>query len=125
MTTDELDPLLSGANCTIHEPAAHEHATPSSAVHTGQRPGDEALAKYLASINLSAQTTWNFQFKSLPRPKGKATKVIYTEYDLPRKDAEPHDVMLDSEGMIWYIDFAEADFEHCGPPHRRGQGMET
>ena len=29
----------------------------------------------------------NTQFKPLPRPKGRATRVIITEYDLPRKEA--------------------------------------
>jgi virginiamycin B lyase len=42
----------------------------------------------------------------LPRPKGAATKVIYTEYDLPRKEAQPHDVIVDRDGMVWYSDFS-------------------
>jgi len=43
--------------------------------------------------------------KTLPRPKGKGTKVIITEYDLPRKEALPHDAIADSQGMVWYSDF--------------------
>jgi streptogramin lyase len=43
--------------------------------------------------------------KTLPRPKGRATKVIMTEYDLPRPEAMPHDAMVDSRGMVWYSDF--------------------
>jgi streptogramin lyase len=43
--------------------------------------------------------------KTLPRPTGRATRVIVTEYDLPRKTIEPHDVIVDSEGMVWYSDF--------------------
>jgi len=31
--------------------------------------------------------------------------VIITEYDLPRPLAMPHDVQLDSHGMVWYGDF--------------------
>ena len=42
-------------------------------------------ADYLASINLSSHPTWNFELKTLPRPTGAATRVIYTEYDLPRE----------------------------------------
>ena len=42
----------------------------------------------------------------LPRPKGAATKVIYTEYDLPRKETQPHDVIVDQDGMVWYSDFS-------------------
>jgi streptogramin lyase len=64
-------------------------------------------AEYLATINLSAQTTWQYPLKTLPRPKGEATRVIVTEYDLPRPTIEPHDVVVDSQGMIWYSDFGE------------------
>jgi streptogramin lyase len=42
----------------------------------------------------------------MPRPKGASTKVIYTEYDLPRRETQPHDVILDQDGMVWYSDFS-------------------
>src|SRR5579883_3005146 len=42
----------------------------------------------------------------MPRPKGEATKVVITEYDLPRKDAQPHDVIVDQDGTVWYSDFS-------------------
>jgi streptogramin lyase len=64
-------------------------------------------AEYLATINLSAQTTWQYPLKTLPRPKGEATRVIMTEYNLPRPTIEPHDVVVDSQGMVWYSDFGE------------------
>ena len=64
-------------------------------------------AAYLASINLSAKAAVDFDLKTLARPKGKATRVIITEYDLPRRTVEPHDVVLDSEGMAWYSNFGE------------------
>src|ERR1700733_14221813 len=64
-------------------------------------------ADYLASINLSTNPTWNFEFKSLPRPTGAATRVIYTEYDLPRESIEPHDVIVDVNGMVWFSSFGE------------------
>ena len=35
----------------------------------------------------------------MPRPGGRATHVIYTEYDLPRDTIEPHDVIVDKDGM--------------------------
>jgi len=62
-------------------------------------------AKYIASINLSSVDTFPFPLKTLPRPKGKATQVIYTTYDLPRPDAAPHDTAQDAQGNIWYSDF--------------------
>jgi streptogramin lyase len=68
-------------------------------------------AQFLSTINLSTTDTWAFPLKTLPRPTGRATHVIVTEYDLPRPEAEPHDVLLDSDGMVWYRDFGT---EHIG-----------
>ena len=64
-------------------------------------------AEYLSTINLSSVTKWQYALQTLPRPKGKATRVIITEYDLPRFDAEPHDVIVDSDGKLWYSDFGQ------------------
>jgi virginiamycin B lyase len=62
-------------------------------------------AEYLASINLSEAATWEYPLKTLPRLKGRSTKVVMTEYDLPRPTTMPHDVILDGEGQAWYSDF--------------------
>jgi virginiamycin B lyase len=72
----------------------------------GPRPQDAEFAQYLSSINLSSRPKWNFELKTLPRPTGADTKVIITEYDLPKPDRQPHDVVVDAEGMLWYEDFA-------------------
>jgi len=64
-------------------------------------------AEYLATINLSEVSQWEYPLKTLPRPTGRATRVIITEYDLPRPTTEPHDVLVDKDGMIWYSDFGE------------------
>ena len=64
-------------------------------------------AAYLSSINLSAGPTWSYPFKPLPRIKGRGTNVIITEYDLPRKISQPHDVIMDRQGYIWYTDFGQ------------------
>jgi virginiamycin B lyase len=66
-----------------------------------------AVAEYLATINLKGASQWNYALKTLPRPTGKATRVIYTEYDLPRETIEPHDVLVDSDGIAWYSSFGE------------------
>jgi virginiamycin B lyase len=73
------------------------------------RGGDNARknAEYLASINLSQQETWSYPLKTLPRLTGKSTHVIITEYDLPNPLIQPHDVMLDREGTVWYSDFGQ------------------
>ena len=91
------------------------HTNNSSPLHPWMRPvenplrpptaGQMMLGKYLSSINLSAMDTFEFPLKTLPRPKGKATEVIYTVYDLPRPDASPHDEVFDAAGNVWYSDF--------------------
>jgi virginiamycin B lyase len=65
------------------------------------------MAEYLATINLSASDHWQYQLTTLPRPTGHSTHVIVTEYDVVRPTTEPHDVVLDSEGNVWYSDFGE------------------
>jgi virginiamycin B lyase len=83
----------------------------------------QRLAEFLARVNLSTRAvpvengsavsiqmstaTWPYSLQTLPRPKGRATHVIITEYDLPRKTVEPHDVALDAQGNAWYSNFGE------------------
>jgi len=64
-------------------------------------------AEYLATVNLSSVSKWEYPLKTLPRPTGKATHAIITEYDLPRPTIEPHDVILDEHGDVWFTDFGE------------------
>jgi streptogramin lyase len=90
------------------------HTNNSSPLHPWMRPPRPAspptarqiaAAKYFSTLNLSSQDTFEFPLKTMPRPKGKATEVIYTTYDLPRADAAPHDAALDAQGNVWYSDF--------------------
>jgi virginiamycin B lyase len=74
-----------------------------------------AAAEYLASINLSSRPQWNFELKTQPRPTGAATRVIYTEYDLPRETISPHDVIVDGGGMVWYSSFGEQNLGRLDP----------
>lgn len=67
-------------------------------------PKDPKRIEYLNSINSSAGE-WKYELKTLPRPKGRATQVIITEYDLPTPSHAPHDVVVDKEGFVWYADF--------------------
>ena len=79
----------------------------------GEEPLEQRLegwrrqATYLSTLNLSKGPHWNYSFKTLPRPKGRGTHVIYTEYDLPQRTRQPHDVIVDSDGMAWYASFGE------------------
>ena len=72
---------------------------------TEASPKDAAYAEYLSSINLSRDGKRSYDLKTLPRPTGKATKVIITEYDLPNRLIEPHDAVVDRDGMVWFSDF--------------------
>ena len=65
------------------------------------------FAEYLATINLSATDHWAYELKTLPRPKGRDTRAIVTQYDMVRPTTEPHDVLVDKEGKVWYTDFGE------------------
>jgi streptogramin lyase len=65
------------------------------------------IAGSLAEINLSTHESWRYALKTLPRPAGRATRVVITEYDLPRKQIQPHDVVLDKGGTVWFSDFGE------------------
>ena len=74
------------------------------------------LAEYLATLNLSGgRTTWPYELKTLPRPKGKATRIIITQYDMPRQDTVAHDLDLDSSGTPWYTDESRMFFGKIDP----------
>jgi len=65
------------------------------------------FADYLATINLSATDHWQYELKTLPRPKGRDTRAVVTQYEVLRPTSEPHDVLVDKEGKVWYTDFGE------------------
>ena len=73
------------------------------------------MAEYLATINLSAVDKWEYPLKTLPRPSGRATRAIVTEYDMRRPTTQPHDVLLDKEGNVWYSDFGELFISKFNP----------
>lgn len=81
----------------------------SAAGREGERPVQQSrtamTAAFLSTINLSSTSRWQYPLKTIPRPTGKATRVIVTEYDLPRPETLPHDAAADAAGMIWYGDF--------------------
>ncbi len=64
-------------------------------------------ADYLATVNLSSGPEWNYDLKTFPRVTGRGTHVVITEYALPRPTIEPHDVILDRKGQVWFSDFGE------------------
>jgi streptogramin lyase len=72
-------------------------------------------AEFLSTINLGSAKTWSYPLQTLPRPTGRATRVVYTEYDLPRETISPHDVVVDAEGIAWYSSFGEQNLGRLDP----------
>jgi virginiamycin B lyase len=86
-------------------------------------PSDPELAKYLTSINLSGdRTTWPYELKTFPRPRGADTRVVITEYEIPRAGSSPHDLAIDRDEMVWYSDFQNPNIGRLDP--RTGQFKE-
>src|SRR5258707_2793249 len=65
-------------------------------------PDDRArrVGGYLSTVNLSKRDRWDYELKALPRPTRAATRIILTEYDMPRLTIAPHDVRTDCDGFI-------------------------
>ena len=61
---------------------------------------EQLLAKWLS--NVRGPDSKDGPMYYLPRPHGAATRVVITEYELPRELLAPHDVSGDSRGNIWY-----------------------
>jgi len=43
------------------------------------------------------------------------TRAIITEYDLPRETIQPHDVVVDADGIAWYSSFGEQNLGKLDP----------
>jgi len=75
----------------------------------------QRLAAYLATVNLSGRPEWKYPLKVMPRATGRGTHVVVTEYKLPQPTFEPHDVILDGKGQVWFSDFVELKLGHLDP----------
>jgi streptogramin lyase len=75
----------------------------------------DSFAGYLEALNLSSTAAHRFEFTTTPRAKGRATRVIITEYDLPRKEIQPHDVIVDPDGGVWFSHFGEQFLSKLDP----------
>ncbi len=80
-----------------------------TATRTGLSENSEGrkTADWLSTVNLSQTDKWQYPLKVLPRLTGKSTRVVITEYDLPNAGIQPHDVVLDRKGQVWYSDFGQ------------------
>jgi len=73
-----------------------------------------AQAEFLSSIDQSSGPL-AYSLKTFARPRGRATRVVITEYDLPRPMIEPHDAIVDSSGLVWYSNFGEQNIGRLDP----------
>ncbi len=93
---------------------------PQRLVGNAKRPPVNAamarpFADYLAALNLSSKEIHGFDLKPNPRATGRATRVIITEYDLARKEIQPHDVVVDPDGGVWFSHFSEQFLSKLDP----------
>ena len=75
---------------------------PTSGASTGGRANpeeEEVLVKWLSRVR--APESKDAPVFAFPRPRGRSTRVVITEYELPRVLLSPHDVAGDSKGNIW------------------------
>ena len=69
--------------------------------------GKATLAKFMASNDESVTGKLRYPLKTLPRPTGRGTNVIYTVYALPRPSIQPHDVVVDASGTVFFSEFGD------------------
>ncbi len=65
------------------------------------------LAEYLATVNLSESDGFPYELKSLKRVSGRGSRAIITTYALPKRTDQPHDVMGDADGGIYFTYFGD------------------
>ena len=129
--------------CGIRSVFVCDYTTPGVAqVSSAPRPLEglawygsdaKALAQYLASVNLSGgKKTWDYALKTMPRPKGKATRLLVTVYRVPRQPSNIHDLTVDNKSRVWFghsshdylgmFDPSTGEFREYPSPNYRGPG---
>jgi streptogramin lyase len=75
----------------------------------------QRLAEYLASVNLSTSDTFPYEFRTLKRVSGNAGRAIITTYRLPRPTDQPHDVVGDPDGGVYFTYFGDPALGRLDP----------
>lgn len=63
-------------------------------------PEVDTIIQWLAKVR--GPDSQDLPFRMFPRPRGASTRVVITEYEMPRRLLSIHDVFGDSKGNIWY-----------------------
>jgi streptogramin lyase len=81
----------------------HGAGSPLILVRPQGRLSKEEETKFASWLaNVRGPNSPEVPFVTLPRPRGAQTRVVITEYELPRLEPATHDVSGDSHGNIWY-----------------------
>ena len=97
--------LFAGLDADASAAAAARPARRAPGRHRRRPP--RPAAEWLASVNLGNADAQRIRAQDPAAPEGPRHHVIITEYDLPRKEAQPHDVIVDEDGKVWYSDFGD------------------
>jgi virginiamycin B lyase len=73
------------------------------------------LAEYLASVNLSNSESFPYALKTLTRLSGRSSRAVVTTYKLPKQTDQPHDVMGDADGGIYFTYFGDPKLGRLDP----------
>jgi virginiamycin B lyase len=73
------------------------------------------LAEYLATVNLSTSDGFPYELKALKRVSGSTGRAIVTTYKLPKATDQPHDVMGDPDGGIYFTYFGDPALGRLDP----------
>ena len=74
---------------------------------------DDVVVKWLAKVR--GPGSGDGPLMTFPRPSGPSTRVVITEYEMPRVFMGIHDVMGDAQGNIWYTSHMTRYFGKIDP----------
>ena len=66
----------------------------------GSKEDQQKLVQWLAKVR--GPESVDAPYQTFPRPRGRATRAVVTEYEIPRELLGLHDVSGDSQGNIWF-----------------------
>jgi virginiamycin B lyase len=79
----------------------------------GSGEGQKIISNWLAKVR--GPESVDAPLHVFPRPRGASTRVVVTEYELPRQLLSAHDVSGDSKGNIWYTSHKSRFFGKLDP----------
>ncbi len=78
----------------------NQSQNPGAGTNRGSKEDQQKLVKWLAQVR--GPESVDAPYQTFPRPRGRATRAVVTEYEIPRELLGLHDVSGDSQGNIWF-----------------------